>query len=474
LTDVFPLRFRRFADGSKGDSILFANEVGQFFVSGEPFLERLVCNKLKSSDINYLSKRGMSSKKEGDLNYAAFLSRLAARTRRPGKLSYVILVPTLRCDLACSYCQVSRVAEKAKGFDWTKQRTAQVFEFLDQNCGDNVQIEFQGGEPTLRCDIIAEIMQFCRNRFNSPLFVICTNLSRVSEELKEMAAMDDVLISTSLDGSKVNHQKQRTISEAVTDAFCDNLSAMVEVTNGRVSALPTLDPNDLPDIGDILDIYEKFGMYSIFLRPIFYHGFARKRHPESRELDQKWSKYYKDFVEEIMARNYNRTEDLLEEYYLSLALKKLTRLSENSHVDLRTPNWLGYDHLLIDYDGQLYPSDEARMLARSGQIDLSIGSLDSGIDEEKRASLQGREFNALDPWCSSCVYQSACGSDPIDDLARYGRADVPRPLTAFCQKNMSVFDFAIELLMSEDERVQKSVSYWLSLPSHFDQKDYLL
>jgi len=424
------------------------------------------------ADRTYLRKRGMSFEREGDLNHTVFLSRLAAKTQPPEKLSYVILVPTLRCDLACSYCQVSRVAEKSKGFDWSEEITSQVLKFLDLNCGDNIQVEFQGGEPTLRCDIIKEVIEFCRARFKTCLFVICTNLSRLSKEIKEIATAEDVLISTSLDGAKHIHKKQRTLDSENTDNFFENLKVMSDVTNGRVSALPTLDPNDLPLPSEILDTFEEYGMYSIFIRPIFYHGFARKQHPESQKINENWQAYYKRFISEVIERNNSRSENFFEEYYLKLALRKLTHVTENSHVDLRSPNWLGYDHMLIDYNGLFYPTDEARMLARSGQINLSIGDVTNGIDETKREGIQGRAINALDSWCSQCVYQPACGSDPIDDLARYGRADVPRPATAFCQKNMSIFDLAMRLLLSKDPKVKNSVSHWLDLPSAFSISDY--
>ena len=39
----------------------------------------------------------------------------------PNVLDYIILVPTLRCNLACSYCQVSRASIAAKGYDWSQR-----------------------------------------------------------------------------------------------------------------------------------------------------------------------------------------------------------------------------------------------------------------------------------------------------------------------------------------------------------------
>ena len=460
MTEVFPLRFRR----KSADKILFANEAGQSFLSDQGFLERLTSHAPSASDRDFLVSRGLARETPGDLNETAFLGRLAQRQRPPGKLSYVILVPTLRCDLSCSYCQVSRAAITAKGFDWTPDRLAQVLDFLDREGSETIQIEFQGGEPTLRMDLILDVVTFCRSRFRESRFVICSNLSELGPELIALLKSEDVHLSTSLDGPPAVHTRQRTLQPDLTDRFHANLEAATALAPGRVAALPTLDAEQLPDPSELLDAFAAYGMYSIYLRQVVYHGFARKRHPGSRDYVAEWQGFYNHVVEEMIGRNAQSDEAVFDEFYLTLALKRLLRAGEDGHIDLRSPNWLGHDHMVIDHDGMLYPTDEARMLARTGQIDLSIGDVAGGIDLAARRALQDRAFNALDPWCSQCVYQAACGSDPIDDIARTGRADPPRIDTAFCRRHMHIFDFATELLCSDRPDVQASIAKWLGMP----------
>ena len=141
MNTVFPLRFRRLPD----QSLIFANEAGQFFKSDDAFLNRLSDQNLTQQDNDFLSDRAMSSAGRGDLNETAFLHRLSGRMRTPSELSYLILVPTLRCDLACSYCQVSRAALNAKGFDWSEETLSQVLTYIDTSQSDKMQVEFQGG-----------------------------------------------------------------------------------------------------------------------------------------------------------------------------------------------------------------------------------------------------------------------------------------------------------------------------------------
>lgn len=459
MTDALPMRFRRLGDSR----IAFANEAGGYFLADDTFLHRWAGGTMDSKDQAFLRARGMALDPD-DLAETAFLHQIAGRIAPPAALAYVLLVPTLRCDLSCSYCQVSRAAENAPGFDWSEDTLRQTLAFLDREGSETLQVEFQGGEPTLRLDLVEAVVAFCRRRFRNPRFVLCTNLSRLDGSLRAFIEAPDIFVSTSLDATRSLHKAQRTGRDDHTEQFFGNLEEATRLAPGRVAALPTLDPSALPTPAELLDGFDAYGMRSIYLRQVVFQGFARKRHPASRVQSRSWETFYRDVVAEMIRRNDGGGGPAFEEYYLVLAMKRLLRPGAETHIDLRSPNWLGYDHLVVDFDGRLYPTDEARMLARTGQIDLSLGSVSAGIDRDRRKAMQGRAFNTLDPWCSQCVYQPACGSDPIDDIARSGRADIPKPETAFCQRHLHVFDLALNLLASRDPAVQNSVARWLALP----------
>lgn len=141
----------------------------------------------------------------------------------PESVSYVILVPTLRCDLDCSYCQVSRVAKGASGFDWSEETLAAVLSWLDGLHTDSAKVEFQGGEPLLRLDLLAWVREFCRARFQNTQFVVCTNLQNVDSEAWAFLSAADTFISTSFDGTVEAHTRQRTKSDAETATFLSNI-----------------------------------------------------------------------------------------------------------------------------------------------------------------------------------------------------------------------------------------------------------
>ena len=155
---VWPLRFRKV----EGGPLLFADDAGGFFVSDQQFLTRYANNSLTNRDQAFLLSNGHAFGDVGDPDYLAFAYRWTVRQNVGRELAYVILVPTLRCNLACNYCQVSRAAEEAPGYDWTEGILADVIGFLDRLTSKNIKIEFQGGEPLLRPDLLRTVRSHCR------------------------------------------------------------------------------------------------------------------------------------------------------------------------------------------------------------------------------------------------------------------------------------------------------------------------
>lgn len=457
--NIWPLKFR-----PQGEAlVLFADDAGGFFRSNEAFLDRYATGILTDADRQFIEANGQAYETEGDLAHTGFSYRWAARQSGVRDLAYVILVPTLRCNLSCSYCQVSRADERAAGHDWTEETLEAVLAFLGSLKTDTIKVEFQGGEPLLRVDLLERVREFGRHHFRTAEFVVCTNLQRVGP--REWAFLDapDTFVSTSIDGNVATHRAQRTITGEKTDEFFSNLDlAMERLGPERISALPTIDVEAPPSASSVLDTYAHYGIRSIFLRPINYQGFARKRHAARNVMDR-WNEIYREFVDLMIERNAEGGE-IFEEYYLVHCLRRVLRAGLDGHVDLRNPNFLGRDYLVIDHDGRFYPTDEARMMTRVGQIDLSVGNVFSGLETSKLDELNAHASNLFDPDCMHCPYQAFCGVDLVDDIAREGRIDGPKIHTDFCRRHTFIFDLIFELLYSRDPKVRHSLSIWAGVP----------
>jgi His-Xaa-Ser system radical SAM maturase HxsB len=397
------------------------------------------------------------------LNQLAGVFLAEKRRLTPAALDYLILVPTLRCNLACSYCQVSRASQHAKGYDWSEGTLSAVLELVTSLDAPAIKIEFQGGEPTLRPDLLLKVMDAVPEGIDVQ-FVVCTNLQSLSDEILNVFDREDVVISTSLDGPLVVHAQQRG-DPATADRFAKNLAFLLERYGpGKISALPTLDPQSPPEPAGLVDAFASFGFSSIYLRPINYQGFARKNHAASRDIGKAWSDYHMRFIDYLVERNWEDRSMVFEETYFTLLLRRIYRPGTNRHVDLRNPNPVGRDYVVIDYDGKAYPTDEARMLTRSGLIDLAIGDIRSGWNTPEREALDRVSTLDGDPDCEACAYKPYCGRDVIDDISRYGTVSVRRHQTEFCQRHLALFDHAFAMISSYDERVRYSLGRWLDLP----------
>lgn len=392
-------------------------------------------------------------------------SYLKARRRfTPGHLDYLILVPTLRCNLSCSYCQVSRVDELALGYDWDDETLAAVIEVVAKLKSPAVKIEFQGGEPTLRPDLIEAVIDAVPAEIDAQ-FVVCTNLQRIDDHILRIFDRSDVSISTSLDGPSDIHARQRLGGMNKSREFEANLRFVIDRYGAeKVSALPTIDPSAPVDPDQLIEAFTEYGFNSIYLRPINYQGFARKRHANAQDTGDDWSAYHRRFIMRLIERNWHDKSKTLAESYFSLLLHRIFRPGSQRHVDLRNPNPMGHDYVVIDHDGTAYPTDEARMLARSRVIDLSIGDVFTGWDTPQRDALDAASTLDNDPVCKTCAYQPYCGRDIVDDISRYGTIDVPRGDTEFCNRHMALFDLAFELIYSDDVSVRYSLGNWLGLP----------
>jgi His-Xaa-Ser system radical SAM maturase HxsB len=441
-------------------SMLVTNEAGDYGFFDGNVVERYFGGALTGDEHHKLRDLSIIVEDGDEWRLAALMRRLRkAHEADRSRLSYLIVIPTLRCDLSCSYCQVSRASLDASGFDWTEEHLAQFERFLDTVEGDHLKLEFQGGEPTVRPDLLRRVIVICTGKFKAPEFVICTNLTRITPEIEDIFARPDVSISTSIDGPLAVMTANRTASDELSETVFRNFRYIVDKYGpDKVAALPTVTEKTIADPQGLIDCYATFGFQSIFLRPVNYMGFARKKHADLSCDFAAWNTFYRAALERIIDLN---QDGYFEEFYLALMLRSIFAGLPSGFVDLRSPSRFASDYCVIDFDGTLYPSDEARMLSRTRTIDLSIGTMGSGFDESKLAALNRHAINQVHPDCLHCAYMPYCGIDIVDDISRCGRTDMPKHETWFCNRQMSLFDLIFEKVAAQDRRYLDVFLKWI-------------
>ena len=455
-----PIKYTPFRYRDLADTMLVTNEVGQFHFYEKDMVKRFFEDSLSSVERESLRDQSILIEDDEDWKYLSLLKQVRKDGKRSDKkLSYLIVIPTLRCDLTCSYCQVSRADINAKGYDWD-DKILNLFEaFLEENGSDGMKIEFQGGEPSLRPDLIQKVISIAEKYFTGLEFVICTNLTNISSEFKAILDLPNVLVSTSIDGPTSTMTENRTASDVISNTVLNNVNRIIkEYGHEKLSALPTITADQISSPEKVINYYRDLGFNSIFLRPVNYQGFARKSYKElSRQVDA-WNEFYlkaMDYVLEISKEIY------FEEFYTSAIVRKIFADKASGFVDYASPARYSKNYCVVDFDGKIYPTDESRMLSRTRQVDLCIGSLEEGFDQSTVSELNHNAIHHTHEDCLHCAYMPYCGIDIVDDLSRYARFDIPKHSTWFCQRHMFLFDFIFEKITRWETDWLKLFNSWI-------------
>lgn len=317
---------------------------------------------------------------------------------------------------------------------------------------EKLTIEFQGGEPLLHFDRVRSLVEAIVKRNGtegrSLRFVIASTLHDLTDEQLAFMKEHSFQLSTSLDGPEWLHNANRPRPEK------DSYRRTIEgIERGRralgddaVSALTTLTARSLTVPHEVIDEYRKQGLHSIFLRPLSPYGFARKTQARQGYPIADFLRFYAIALDHILA--INRDGYLLEEAYASLLLSQLLTPFAHGYVDLRSPTGAGLGTVVYDYDGQVYPSDEARMLAAMGDHSFAMGRVDESVAQWLQSPVMRRVLDAgvaeALPTCADCAYVPLCGADPIDHYARQGDPIGHRPTSDYCAKQMGLFDLLLQ------------------------------
>ena len=242
-----------------------------------------------------------------------------------------------------------------------------------------IKIEFQGGEPLLNFELIRWIVLAAKQRAaprgKQLQFVIATNLALLNDEVLDFCAEHGVLLSTSLDGPRDLHNKNRPrrgknsyeLAVAGIERIKERLGP------DRVSALMTTTEASLDRVEEIVDEYLRQGLDGIFLRPLSPYGFAIKTKQFHKYRAQDWLRFWKRGLRYIL--DINKSGRHFPEFYSSLILRRMLSDEPIGYVDLRSPAGIGLGALVYNYDGAVFASDEARMLAEMGDRTFELGSV---------------------------------------------------------------------------------------------------
>ncbi|MBD8532930.1 MULTISPECIES: His-Xaa-Ser system radical SAM maturase HxsB [unclassified Massilia] len=377
-----------------------------------------------------------------------------------------IIVPTLQCGHTCQYCQVSR-AQTDLGFSMTPEMLDAACARIWESTADVLTIEFQGGDPLLRFDLIVRAVEKL-TRMNHEgrkrlRFVVASTLHQLTEEMCDFFRTYDVVLSTSLDGPAQLHNRNRPVPGR--DSYQRTLEGIAlarqRIGQHAVSALMTTTKASLAFPEEIVDEYVRLGMDEIFLRPLSIYGFAKRNLTRLGYTQEEFQAFYERALRRVLWWNEKGVQ--LREVYMSIVMNKILSTFDAGYVDLQSPTGAGSSVLVYNYDGWVYPSDEARMLVETGDASLRMGRVTDSLDQllastTRQQLRQASETAAVD--CAACAYRHYCAPNPVDSQAQFGRPDMPALQTEHCGRHQWLFDTAFTLLHAADTDAEEMFHIW--------------
>ncbi|MGS1018104.1 His-Xaa-Ser system radical SAM maturase HxsB [Allosphingosinicella humi] len=465
-----PYRFMPLA----AERYVLTNMAGEYAVMERETLEEFARGRLVPRTQVYDELKAKHFLIDADSDVALDLLALKVRTKLNPLANFTglhIFVVTLRCEHSCPYCQVSRANDDRREFDMTRETALKSLDLVFGSPSPAIKIEFQGGESLLNIDLIEFIVDEAKRRNETErrdlAFVYATNLAVLDDRALELAARHDILVSTSLDGPADLHNRNRPRpgGDSHARAVAGIRRARMALGRDRVGALMTTTAVSLNRVRDIIDEYIAQDFDRVFLRPLSPYGFALKTKFYQSYDQKRWLDFYFEGLDYILELNLGGFTFV--EHYAATILKKMLTPFQPGYVDLMSPAGIGIGAVVYNYDGDVYASDEARMLAEMGDTTFRLGNVHTSSYEDiflGEALLEPleRSFAASVPMCSWCAFEPWCGSDPVFHHATQGDFVGKKPLSAYCGRNMAIFKGLIER-MSDRPQVREIFERWANI-----------
>ncbi len=458
--NFLPFKFMRFHH----EKILLVNEAGEYlFLSVEDFNGFLNFG-LPADSNTYQDLKAKHFLYASDKALVPTIEMLSTkyRTKKAFLRNFTTLhmvVTTLRCNHRCNYCHASSQDANAQKFDMSIETAQRVTEVIFETPSPIIKIEFQGGESLLNFNAVKEIVRYAerlnKKRHKQLSFVLCTNLTLIDKDNLQFLKEHDILISTSLDGPHELHNANRIMRDG-GDSY-NTFIEKLELSRGmlghdRISALLTVTKGNLSLLRNVVDEYVRLGFNGVFLRSLNPYGYAKK---ESGRLLQysmeEFIEAYKQTLAYIIELNLKGR--FFSEYFATILLSRIMTPFSTGFMDLQSPAGAGILGVIYNHNGDVYPTDEARMLANTGDTHFRLGNVHHDTHNEIFGSALLRKITRNSctetiPGCHDCAFQMYCGADPIraysqqNDNTYIGHI----PSSEFCKKHKTIIAFLFDII----------------------------
>ena len=305
---------------------------------------------------------------------------------------------TARCNMRCRYCYAAPHEGGDMTFETARAAVALAVDTMQrEHPGQSVGVIFFGGEPLLKRDLIAQIVNHCRRieADTGQLFhyKITTSGLLLDEEFLTDPDTAEIFVALSHDGVQAAHDANRV--DAGGNGSFERLEPVVDLLLRHKPYAPVM----------LVVTPETARYYAESVKFLFDKGFRYL----ICSLD-----YGADWDEEDMAELKRQYQALADWYYRETLNEEKFYFSPfevkiSSHIHPGSCKAerceLGRTQISVAPNGRLYPC--VQFVGDGTDTTYSVGHVGTGIDEEARTRLY--EWNAEEKQsCTSCAIRGRC------------------------------------------------------------------
>jgi len=447
---------------------LVTNDAGDWLFLNESEFNDLLAGRIVEGHPLFAELQRKGVLRDG-LDLDALADRMAQRNRHVGQgPSLHVVTLTAR-----------RSADDADG-DMSRETAEQVVDLALQSTSPAITFELrgQGGEPVLNFNVLRHLVELARSRNQQAAgkvlsFRLLSNLSAMTEEIAEWLIANDIPVSTTLDGPADVHDWNRKWKGGSAHA---DVVRWIEYFNRRslelgrhaafqpIDALMTTTRRTIEAWQEVIDEYVGRGLHSIHLRPLDQFAFPADTWRTIGYTAHEYLDFYRRALDYILDLN-RRGVDLVERVAWIFLSKILTN-GDAGALDVQSPNGAGTSQIAYNFDGRVFPSDEARVVDAMGDPIFELGRVGALTIPEilRHPSVRAIAAASLldaQPMCADCWNKPFCGVSPVYNFATQGDLFAQRPLSFRCKEHMAVSERLFELLANEgDPQTAEILKRW--------------
>jgi uncharacterized protein len=358
-----------------------------------------------------------------------------------------IIISTLRCNMACSYCHAAVVPPNAgKQYDLDQQTAEAILEFALNSRALVQSFEFQGGESLLNKDVLFRFIPSIRKAYEAAgkdvYLSIQTNGLLLSEKWMQFFAEHEVSVGTSIDGPAELHDQQRPFVKSNSGRAPrrrKGTHAIIARNAARyqVASLPTITRKSLPYWRSIVDQQLKSGQQIIAFQPVYPINSAKINWSEVGFSESEFLKVY-DAVTQYLKSLWRPGYYPLERRF-KLALEKLVKGRDVDFADFGNPCGMVHSQIVYHTNGDVYTCDEGRDFPEFRLGNVKMDPYDEIVFGERMRYLKSLSIRN-DPECLRCAYRPYCASCPVYERAVNGELIAKHAGSFGCRNTQYIFD----------------------------------